>query len=82
VSAPVSLEAARLAPDPDVVELCRDLLARVESGEVIGVAVVMLQPGGQTLTGYQTGGDHAALLHYGVSHLQHDLLHSTGADDE
>lgn len=67
-------------PVPEVVELCRELLARAESGDVIGVALVTAHRGRATSSSYARGEGSVDQLVVGALRLQTRLLAIGGED--
>lgn len=61
-------------PVPEVVALCRDLLARAESGDVIGVAFAAAHRGRATGSAYALGDGTVDQLVCGALRLQTRLL--------
>jgi hypothetical protein len=67
-------------PVPEVVALCRDLLARAESGDVIGLAFAAAHRGRATGSAYALGEGSVDQLVCGALRLQTRLLAIGGGD--
>lgn len=56
-------EVPRGEPDPDVVRVCRELLAKAECGQMRGIAACYERDDGRVTTVIETNGNHFAMSH-------------------
>jgi hypothetical protein len=66
---PTSLTVLRPQPQPDVVQMARDLLERAESGEAQALAVVFVGPDRSCSTAFTLGSGGAHVLGFGAFDL-------------
>ncbi len=66
---PTRLTVLRPQPQPDVVQMARDLLERAESGEAQALAVVFVGPDRRCSTAFTLGSGGAHVLGFGAFDL-------------
>lgn len=74
----VSLEERQLAPHPDVVATCEELLERAKAGRIRSIAVVMEVQGRCTSTAYAMGDGDVAHLVCAIERVKLRLLAGIG----
>jgi hypothetical protein len=60
-------------PDPDVIEMCEQLLAEAKEGRIQGLAVATVEADRTFGTAFEVGGGAVLSLIGAVTLLQHDL---------